>query len=184
MAVTPSAMTPLGSVLPAFSLPEPRTGATVDSAEWAGRPVLVIFMCNHCPFVVHVLDELVRIGREYTAQGVAVVGVCSNDVATHPDDAPDNMAALAETHGFAFPYLYDETQDVARSFGAACTPDFFLYDAAHRLVYRGELDASRPGNDTPVTGASLRAALDAVLAGKTVPDRQQPSAGCNIKWRP
>jgi len=183
MAVTPSTMTPLGEKAPAFTLPDPRAGRDVSLSEFDGRPLLVMFICNHCPFVVHVLDELVRLGVDYRGEGLGVVAISSNNVATHPDDAPDRMAQLAEEKGFAFPYLYDESQEVARAYGAACTPDFFLYDADHRLAYRGQLDDSRPNTDVPVTGRDLRAAIDAVLRGQKPSEDQRPSAGCNIKWK-
>ncbi len=183
MAVTPSTMSPLGSPAPAFALPDTISGGTVSLADFAGKPLLVMFICNHCPYVVHVLDELVRLGAEYTAKGVGVVAVCSNDVANYPDDSPEKMAELGKARDFAFPYLHDAEQEVARAYDAACTPDFFLYDASHRLAYRGQLDGSRPGSGDPVTGRDLRAALDTVLGGGTPDSAQTPSAGCNIKWR-
>ena len=183
MAVTPSTMSPLGTAAPGFTLPDPRTGYSVSLADYAGAPLLVIFMCNHCPFVVHVMDELVALGEWCRSQGCGVVAVSSNDVTTHPDDGPEKMAALAEQRGFSFAYLYDETQEVARAYDAACTPDFFLYDADHRLAYRGQLDESRPGNNVPVTGADLRAAISAVLAGEAPAGDQRPSAGGKIKWK-
>jgi peroxiredoxin len=183
MAATPSTMLPLGTPAPDFSLPD-LDGRTVSRAEFAGAPaLLVMFICNHCPYVQHVEAELGRIGREYGARGAAIVAISSNDVAQYPDDGPADMRRQAERAGFSFPYLYDETQDVARAYQAACTPDFFLFDGAGRLVYRGQLDGSRPKNDVPVTGADLRAALDAVLAGQPVPDDQRPSIGCNVKWK-
>ena len=148
-----------------------------------GRPLLVMFICNHCPFVVHVIDELVRIGDDYTPKGLGVVAISSNDVSTHPDDAPEKMAALAGQKSFSFPYVYDETQEVAKAYGAACTPDFFLYDADHRLAYRGQLDDSRPESGTPVTGEDLRTAIEQVLRGEQPSKDQKPSAGCNIKWK-
>ena len=146
--------------------------------------LLVVFMCNHCPFVKHIVDDFVDLAKEYQARGVAVVGINSNDVDAYPDDRPDKMAELAEGKGFTFPYLYDATQEVAGSYRAACTPDFFLFDKERRLVYRGQMDDSRPGSDEPITGADLRAALDAVLAGEPVGAEQKPSMGCNIKWKP
>jgi len=184
MARTPSTMRTLGSLAPDFHLPEPLSGRHLGLADFSGRPLLVLFTCNHCPFVLHILDELVRVLNHYQAQGLAVVAISSNDVARHPDDAPDKMAQLAQLKGFAFPYLYDENQAVARAYQAACTPDFFLYDAAHHLVYRGQFDDARPGNGVPVTGADLRAALGAVLAGRAPAAEQRPSLGCNIKWKP
>jgi peroxiredoxin len=183
MAVTPSTMIPLGEKAPSFTLPDPRTGRDVSSEEFKGKPLLVMFICNHCPFVIHVADELARLGVDYREKGLGIVAISSNDVTTHPDDAPDKMAQMAEEKGFNFPYVYDESQEVARAFSAACTPDFFLYDADHRLAYRGQLDDSRPKTDEPVTGRDLRAAIDAVLRGEQPSDDQKPSAGCNIKWK-
>jgi peroxiredoxin len=176
-------MPPLGEKAPSFELPEPRTGRTVSSESFKGKPLLVMFICNHCPFVVHVIDELVRLGADYGPKGLGVVAISSNDVSTHPDDAPEKMAKMAEEKGFSYPYLYDETQEVAKAYGAACTPDFFLYDADHRLAYRGQLDDSRPESGTPVTGADLRAAIESVLRGEQPSRDQKPSAGCNIKWK-
>ncbi len=184
MARTPSTMRTLGSSAPDFTLPEPRTGQLVRLANFSGQPLLVLFTCNHCPFVLHILDELVRLLNHYQAQGLAVVAINANDVARYPDDAPDKMAQLAQRKGFAFPYLYDENQAVAQAYQAACTPDFFLYDAAHQLVYRGQFDDARPGNGVPVTGQDLRAAIEAVLAGRAPAAEQRPSLGCNIKWKP
>lgn len=183
MAATPSTMVKLGSPSPDFSLADTLTGETVSRADFVGKPLLVMFICNHCPFVVHVLDELVRLGGEYGAKGMGVVAICSNNAEKYPDDAPDKMAELGKSKGFAFPYLHDETQDVARAFDAACTPDFFVYDAEHRLAYRGQLDDSRPNSDVPVTGRDLRAALDTLLAGDSPDENQTASIGCNIKWR-
>ncbi len=183
MARTPSTMSPLGTTCPDFTLPDPR-GDTVDRDGAMGeRGLLVMFLCNHCPFVVHVADELAAIGRDYAGSGLGIVAISSNDVANYPDDAPDKMAQEAEHRGYVFPYLYDETQAVARSFDAACTPDFFLYDVDGLLVYRGQLDDSRPGSEEPVNGADLRAAMDALVAGKPVSGEQTPSLGCNIKWK-
>lgn len=181
MAVTPSTMLPLGTPAPAFALPD-ITGDTVSSETYKGFPLLVMFICNHCPFVKHVATELAQIGRDYRDK-LAIIAINSNDVASHPDDAPDKMKIEAAKRGYAFPYLYDETQEVAKAYHAACTPDFFLFDREHKLVYRGQLDDSRPKSDIPVTGADLRAAIDAVLAGKPISDKQRPSAGCNIKWK-
>jgi len=159
-------------------------GTTLTSASLSGeRGTLVIFLCNHCPYVVHVADELGRLGKEYSDRGIGIVGITSNDVSKYPADAPSHMQAFADTHGITFPYLYDESQSTARAFDAACTPDFFLYGADGRLVYRGQLDASRPGNDIPVTGSHLRGALDAVINGKPLAATQTPSLGCNIKWK-
>jgi peroxiredoxin len=177
-------MLELGTPAPAFSLPD-TAGRVVSSDDFAAaRALLVMFICNHCPFVQHVRAELARIGRDYAPRGVAIVAISSNDVAAYPDDSPERMRDEKKRAGYPFPYLYDESQEVAAAYRAACTPDFFLFAADRRLVYRGQLDDSRPGNNVPVTGADLRAALDAVLAGRPVPEPQQPSLGCNIKWKP
>ncbi len=184
MVRTPSTMLPLGTPAPDFSLPN-IDGRTVSLADVAGaKATLVMFICNHCPFVKHVADQLATLGRDYAARGVGIVAISSNDVATHPADSPEQMVHEAEQRGYVFPYLYDETQEVAHAYHAACTPDFFLFDGSRKLVYRGQLDASRPGNGILVTGADLRAALDAVLAGRPVAPEQIPSLGCNIKWKP
>jgi len=183
MAVTASTMLPLGTSAPDFSLPDTE-GNLVSLDGFKDAPAsLVIFMCNHCPFVKHVLDGLVELVKVYQAKGVAVVGINSNDVEDYPEDRPEMMAKVAKQKGFTFPYLCDETQDVAKAYHAACTPDFFLFDGERKLVYRGQMDDSRPGNNIPVTGADLRAALDAVLAGNSVAAQQKPSIGCNIKWK-
>ncbi|MAT69278.1 MAG: thioredoxin family protein [Planctomycetaceae bacterium] len=183
MVRTPSTMLPLGTPAPEFSLPNV-DGQMVSLGDFDDAPaLLVVFMCNHCPYVIHVADELARLGAEYLAKGVAIVGISSNDVSTHPADSPEQMVAEAEERGYQFPYLYDETQEVAIAYHAACTPDFFLFNADKKLVYRGQFDDSRPGSDIPVTGQDLRAALDAVLAGQPVPEPQKPSLGCNIKWK-
>jgi thiol-disulfide isomerase/thioredoxin len=184
MARTPSTMVALGTRLPPFSLPDPLTGRVVSATDVAGpKGTLVMFLCNHCPFVKHVLPGIASVASRAVSRGVGVVAISSNDVVAHPDDAPTLMKDLARAQGWAFPYLFDETQDVAKAFRAACTPDFFLFDAAARLVYRGQLDGSRPGNDVPVTGADLRAAIDALADDMAVPAEQRPSLGCNIKWR-
>ncbi len=184
MVATPSTMTPLGTTAPAFSLPDSE-GNTVSLDDFAAAPaLLVMFICNHCPFVKHIADELARLGREYTERGVAIVAINSNDVENYPDDNPQKMAEEAAARGYTFPYLFDGTQDIAHAYQAACTPDFFVYDRERRLFYRGQLDNSRPKSDAPVTGADLRAALDAVLEGRAAPDNQIPSMGCNIKWKP
>lgn len=182
MVLTPSTMLPLGTTAPDFSLPN-TDGQTVSRSDFQGKPLLVMFICNHCPFVKHVADQLAQLGKDYQPQGVAVVGISSNDVGTHPADSPEMMAAEAQQRGYTFPYLYDETQSVAQAYHAACTPDFFLFDADHKLVYRGQLDDSRPDSGIPVTGKDLRAALDAVVAGQSVPEEQRNSIGCNIKWK-
>ena len=185
MARTPSTMVPLGTPAPDFHLPECSDGSLVARDDFAAAPaLLVMFMCNHCPFVVHVREPLIRLVSAWQARGVAVVGIASNDLATHPQDGPGPMAALKRQTGMTFPYLFDEDQKVALSYHAACTPDFFLYDAERRLVYRGQLDGARPGNGIAVTGADLGAAIDRVLAGEAPLAEQRASLGCNIKWRP
>lgn len=185
MVRTPSTMVPLGTPAPGFTLPEPATGRTVSLDDFRDAPaLLVVFLCNHCPYVKHIRHALADFAREYQARGLAVVGINSNDVSQYPDDAPDKMVEEVRRVGYPFPYLYDETQEVAKAYRAACTPDFFLYDRDRRLVYRGQFDDSRPGNDVPVTGRDLRAAVEAVLAGRPVPQDQKPSLGCNIKWKP
>ena len=182
MVKTASTMLPLGTAAPAFSLPNV-DGQTVSLADFAsGKGLLVMFMCNHCPFVKHLSTALAAFGRECQARGVAVVGISSNDVAAHPDDAPAKMVEEHRSAGYSFPYLYDATQEVAQAYKAACTPDFYLFDADLTLVYRGQFDSSRPGNGQPVTGADLRSAVDALLSGKSPLMTQRPSIGCNIKW--
>jgi peroxiredoxin len=177
-------MTPLGSPAADFSLPDVVTGKLVSREASAGsKGLLVMFICRHCPFVKHVQDELARIGREYASRGMGIVAISANDESGFPEDRPEKLAEMAKQLGFTFPFLYDESQNVARAFDAQCTPDFFLYDAAGRLVYRGQLDDSRPGNGVPVTGADLRGALDALIAGTSVSPHQKPSIGCNIKWK-
>ncbi len=184
MVQTASTMLPLGTKAPDFSLPAP-DGNRVFLIDFADAPVLLVaFICNHCPFVKHIAEGFAALAREYQAKGVAVVAVNSNDVEHYPDDAPDKMAEEITARGYTFPYLLDETQEVAKAYRAACTPDFYVFDADRELVYRGQLDSSRPGNGVPVTGADLRAALDAALAGRPTPDEQKPSIGCNIKWKP
>jgi peroxiredoxin len=184
MAV-PSTMLPLGTVAPTFSLPDCRGGGTVSRDDFSQLPaLLVIFMCNHCPYVKHVQKPLAALVRDFQARGLGVVGISSNDVSSHPEDGPHDMARVAEEVGYTFPFLYDESQEVAKAYHAACTPDFFLFDAKRKLVYRGQMDASRPGNNIPVTGSDLRRAVDAVLAGRPVPGDQRASLGCGIKWKP
>jgi len=184
MAQTPSTMAPLGMKAPAFRLPD-TTGKLVSLDNFTTAPaLLVIFLCNHCPFVKHVRERLAGLVREYQSRGLAVVGISSNDVSAYPDDGPDKMADEVKSAGYTFPYLYDESQEVAKAYRAACTPDFYLFDRDRKLVYRGQMDDSRPGNDRPVTGADLRRALEAVLTGHPVPPDQKPSIGCNIKWKP
>lgn len=184
MVKTASTMLPLGTIAPAFSLPNiDGKPVSVDDFKSA-KGLVVIFMCNHCPFVKHLRDGLAKFGRDYQAKGVAVVGINSNDVASHPDDSPARMAEEHRSAGYTFPYLYDATQKIASAYKAACTPDFFVFDSHQALVYRGQFDSSRPGNGKPVTGLDLRAAVDNMLAGKSPLLDQHPSIGCNIKWIP
>jgi len=183
MARTLSTMLPLGTVAPDFTLVNV-DGREVSLADFAGAPALLVaFICNHCPYVKHVAPALADLAREYQARGVAVVAISSNDPAGYPADSPEQMVAEAEMRGYTFPYLFDDTQGVAKAYGAACTPDFYVFDKSQKLVYRGQMDESRPDSGKPVTGKDLRAALDAVLAGKPVSPDQKPSLGCNIKWR-
>ncbi len=184
MALTESTMLDLGVEAPSFSLPDVTTGAKVSLDDVAKeKGALVMFICSHCPFVIHVQKELARIGKDYADSPVGIVAISANDVASHPQDNPANLKKQAAEQGFAFPYLYDESQQTARAYSAACTPDFFLFDGDRKLVYRGQLDDSRPDNGKPLNGVDLRAALDAVIAGKPVGAKQKPSIGCNIKWR-
>jgi len=184
MVRTPSTMLPLGTPAPDFALPNV-DGRTLGLDDVAGRhATVVMFICNHCPFVKHVAEGLAALGRDYLPRGVGFVAINSNDVSSHPADSPEQMVHEAESRGYPFPYLYDETQEVAKAYHAACTPDFYLFDAGRKLVYRGQLDPSRPGSDVPVTGRDLRGALQALLAGKPPVAEQVPSLGCNIKWKP
>ena len=183
MARTPSQMIPLGTPLPRFELPDAHEAMHASETLTCEHGLLVIFLCNHCPFVVHVADELGRLGADYVDRGIGSVGINSNDFNAYPDDAPPHMVTFAKRHAITYPYLIDEFQSVAAQFQAACTPDFFLYNAEGTLVYRGQLDGSRPGNDVPVTGCDLRAAMDALCEGHPIPADQTPSMGCNIKWR-
>ena len=184
MVRTPSTMLPLGTTAPNFSLPNV-DGRILGLDDVAGeRGTVVMFICNHCPFVKHVADQLAQLGRDYAPLGIGFVAISSNDVSRHPADSPEQMIHEAEARGYPFAYLYDETQDVARDYRAACTPDFFAFDAGRRLAYRGQLDGSRPGNGVAGTGADLREALDALVAGKRPSAEQRPSLGCNIKWKP
>ena len=185
MAATPSTMLELGTAAPDFALPDVVSGGTVSLGTFAGkRALLVMFICHHCPFVKHVKEELARIGGDYLPKGVAIVGISSNDPAVSSDDSPEGLRRMVAEWKLSYPVCYDESQAVARSYKAACTPDVFLFDASRRLVYRGQMDDSRPSNGKPVTGADLRGAIDAVLAGSAVSADQKPSIGCNIKWRP
>ena len=184
MARTPSTMLALGTQAPDFSLPDVVTGKAVALGDFAERKaLLVMFISKHCPFVQHIKGELARLGRDYAGRDVGVVAISPNDIVNYPDDAPAELAALAGELGLRYPLCYDESQAVAKAYEAACTPDFFLFDAAHRLVYRGQLDGSRPGNEVANDGCDLRAALDSVLADTPVKAQQLASLGCNIKWR-
>jgi peroxiredoxin len=177
-------MLPLGTKAPDFKLPDVVTGKTVSLSDFSGKKaLLVMFICNHCPYVQHIKTELSKLGKDYANKDIAIAAISSNDAAGYPDDSPENLKKMAKELSFTYPYLYDESQDVAKRYAAACTPDFFLFDAARSLVYRGQLDDSRPGNGKPVTGQDLRRAMDAAIAGKPVPSEQKPSIGCNIKWK-
>ncbi len=184
MALTPSVMIPLGSKAPSFSLPDTVSGKilSLDNLRSA-KATVIMFICNHCPYVVHVNEGLVQLANDYLPKGVSFIAISSNDVINYPDDAPEKMKETAKKIGYPFPYLYDESQEVARAYDAACTPDFYIYDKELRLAYRGQLDDSRPSNGLPVTGKDMRNALDLLLAGKVVPAEQRPSIGCNIKWK-
>jgi peroxiredoxin len=178
-------MLKLGTPAPPFSLPEVVSDRAISLDSFAGRKaLLVMFICHHCPFVKHIKEELALLGRDYAARDLAIVAISSNDPAVSSEDSPEGLKRMAALWSLNYPVCYDESQDVAKRYAAACTPDFFLFDSARRLVYRGQLDASRPGNGKPVTGADLRAAIDATLDGREVDPRQMPSLGCNIKWRP
>lgn len=184
MAKTPSAMIPLGTHAPAFSLTDVVTGKTIGLAQHKGRVATVIFfICNHCPYVKHVIDELPKLARDYQDHGVQCIAINANDIVTYPDDSPENMKKLAIEKQFPFVYLFDETQEVARAYQAQCTPDFYVFDHELQLVYRGQLDDSRPGNHVRVSGHSIRAALDCLIQNKSVSEQQQASLGCSIKWK-
>jgi len=183
MVQTLSTMLPLGTNAPQFRLPDP-SGKWVSLDDYKGKPALLVaFICNHCPYVKHIRSRFADVANDYQARGVGVVAINSNDVANFPEDSPEKMAEEIRNVGYRFPYLYDESQEVAKAYQAACTPDFYVFDRDQRLVYRGQFDSSRPKNDQPVTGADLRAALDAVLKGQPVLADQKPSLGCNIKWK-
>ena len=184
MASTPSTMMPLGTIAPHFELLDTVSGRILSLSELKGNnATLVVFICNHCPYVLHINDELVRIAKDYLPKGVSVIAISSNDVENYPQDSPERMKEMAEKTGYTFPYLYDETQDIARAYDAACTPDLFLFDEELKCVYRGQLDNSRPNGNIPVSGKDLRNALEALLSGKEISDEQIPSIGCNIKWK-
>lgn len=184
MANTSSNMLPLGTKAPEFYLKDTNSNYSHSYQDLKGKlGTLIVFMCNHCPFVLHVLDEIIRINNDYRVQGLSVVGISSNDVIKYPQDAPDKMTEFAYERGIEFPYLYDETQEVAKAYDAACTPDFYLFDVNDRLVYRGQLDDSRPGNGIPVSGSDLRNAIDGVVSNRKINPAQKPSIGCNIKWK-
>ncbi len=184
MAQTASTMLALGTIAPDFALTDVVSGKIVRRDDFRGKKaLLVMFICTHCPFVKHVEKDLAKLGKDYAAQPLGIVAISSNDVTTHPADSPVGLKQQAETFGFNFPYLYDEAQTAAHAYDAACTPDFYLFDADFHLVYRGQFDSSRPGNGVPVTGKDLRAAINLALAGKPVPTDQNPSIGCNIKWK-
>jgi peroxiredoxin len=183
MVQTPSAMIPLGTKAPEFSLLDPVTGQKRSLSEFNAPATVIMFICNHCPFVIHVRDEITRLARDYGAKGVAFIGINSNSEESHPQDGPQHMAELVRELGWQFPFLFDATQEVAKAYHAACTPDFFVFDRDHRLAYRGQLDESRPSNGKPVNGTDLRAAIDAVLDGRPAAAEQRPSIGCNIKWK-
>jgi len=184
MAETPTIQIPLGFNAPDFRLPDMISGKekTLEQLK-SEKATVVVFICNHCPYVLHIIDELVRVGKEYLPKGVSFVMINSNDVVKYPADSPEKMVEFAKTHDFPFPYLFDETQEVAKDYDAACTPDFNIFDANMKCVYRGQFDDSRPKNDKPVTGKDLRKTLDLILSGKEVPANQMPSVGCNIKWK-
>jgi peroxiredoxin len=183
MALVESTMLKLGTPAPDFQLPDVVTGKKISLSSYRGKPLLVMFICRHCPYVQHIKAELSRLGKDYAGKNIGLVAVSSNDAANYPDDSPDSLKQFAREEGFTFPLCHDESQQVAKAYTAACTPDFFLFDADHHLAYRGQLDDSRPSGGKPVTGRDLRAALEAVLSGKPVPSEQRPSAGCNIKWK-
>jgi peroxiredoxin len=184
MSLTESTMLELGTAAPDFALPDVLSGKTVRRDDFRGKKgLLVMFICAHCPYVKHIEKSLGPLAADYTSQPLGIVAISSNDVSTHPTDSPEGLKKQAQANGFTFPYLYDESQDVAHAYKAACTPDFFLFDQNMKLVYRGQYDSSRPGNNVPVTGMDLRAAIDLVLDGKPVPTQQRPSIGCNIKWK-
>ncbi len=183
MALTTSTMLALGTSAPAFDLPDVSSGKNVTLADSIGKNLLVMFICKHCPYVKHIKEELARLGKDYAGKKLSIIAISSNDAETYPEDSPASLKAFASEVGLAYPLLYDETQDVARAYTAACTPDFFLFDSNHKLVYRGQLDDGRPGNSEPVNGKDLREAIDLLLQGAKISEIQKPSTGCNIKWK-
>lgn len=184
MALTPSNMIPLGTIAPDFTLPDTVSGTSYGLQQLKGKQgTMVMFICNHCPYVKHINSQLVKLANDYTPKGINFIAISSNDATAQPDDAPDKMKELAQKEGYPFPYLYDESQAVAKAYDAACTPDFYIFDADLKLVYRGQLDDSRPSNNKPLTGSDIRIALDALLNGTAISPRQKPSIGCNIKWK-
>ena len=183
MARTPSNMLKLGTTAPDFTLFNPATNQKVSLSDYKGKPILVAFICNHCPYVILIKKEFAQFAKEYKAKGLEVIAINANDVANYPDDSPEKMAEDVKAFGYSFPYLYDETQEIALAYQAACTPDFFMFDADHKLYYRGQFDDARPNQETPVTGKDMIDAADALLAGKSSPELQKPSLGCNIKWK-
>lgn len=183
MAKTPSRMVPLGTPAPEFSLTDSVSGETLELSDFSAPVLAVMFICNHCPFVKHINRSLVEVAAEYQRKGVDFVAISSNDIENYPEDSPERMRELAREEGYPFPYLFDESQQVAKSYGAECTPDFFVFDAERKLAYRGRFDGSSPGNSVPVDGSELSGALDALLSGQSPSTEQHPSIGCNIKWK-
>jgi peroxiredoxin len=183
MALTTSTMLELGTSAPPFELPNVSTGKTVSLSASTGKNLLVMFICKHCPYVKHIKDELARLGKDYSGKSLSIVAISSNDAENYPDDSPESLKAFASEVGLTYPLLYDESQEVAKAYTAACTPDFFLFDSSHKLVYRGQLDDGRPGNSEPVNGKDLRQAIDLLLQGAKISETQKPSTGCNIKWK-
>ena len=183
MSRTPSVMIDLGTQAPAFELLEPKTGDRVSLNSFAGKPLAVVFICNHCPYVKHIAEKMAEVAARFQANGGAFIAINSNDAVNYPDDNPEKMVDMANEYGFDFPYLFDETQAVAHAYQAACTPDLYLFDSEHKLYYRGQFDASRPHNEEPVTGADLERAMISLISAKEAPKEQSPSLGCNVKWR-
>ena len=185
MTLTPSAMLELGTLAPEFSLINTVDQRIISLREYAkDKPVVILFMCNHCPYILHIIEQFNRVAKTYQQKGIAFIGISANDINTHPQDAPEHMHTLSKKLGLCFPYCFDETQEIAKAYHAVCTPDLYLFNTSHHLVYRGRFDDSTPGNDTPVTGKDLTQALDLLLADEPIPTQQHPSIGCNIKWTP